>query len=106
MTIQNIDIGESIKHVKDLLSKNKNITPELKGAVELLIVVITLLVNKLGLNSSNSSKPPSSDPNRCRRKKKKAKGIRRKPGGQKGHNGTNLKPHDRSLLPLPQKHIF
>jgi hypothetical protein len=60
------------------------------------------LANRLGLNSKNSSKPPSTDPNR----KKKLK----EPGGQHGHIGTTLKqvadPHeikdiklDRSTLP-------
>ncbi len=42
---------------------------------------------KRGLNSKNSSIPPSQDPNR--EKKSKAKG-KRKVGGQKGHKGTTL----------------
>ena len=45
-------------------------------------------------NSSNSSKPPSSDhhnPNRPAKGKKKGKG-KRKPGGQAGHKGHTLLP--------------
>jgi hypothetical protein len=34
-----------------------------KSMFEILILVITLLANRLNLNSTNSSKPPSSDPN-------------------------------------------
>jgi len=44
----------------------------------------------VNLNSSNSSKPPSSDPNR----KKKSKGKGLKQGGQVGHVGTTLKQFD------------
>ena len=39
--------------------------------VEVLVVLITLLVSRLNLNSSNSSKPPASDPNRKRVRKAK-----------------------------------
>jgi len=37
-----------------------------------LILVITLLANRLNLNSTNSSKPPSSDPNRKKQTRKKS----------------------------------
>ena len=46
------------------------------------------LVKRLGLDSSNSSKPPSNDPNRKRGSKKNK--SNRKPGGQKGHPGKTL----------------
>ncbi len=73
----------------------------------MLLLLVTILANRLGLNSKNSSKPPSSDPNR--KKGSKEPGAR-KPGGQNGHIGTTLKqfsdPHlvkeiqvDRSTLP-------
>jgi transposase len=58
---------------------------------EIMILIITLLANRLNLNSTNSSKPPSSDPNR--KKKTKSK-TGKKPGGQKGHVGTTLKKVD------------
>jgi len=59
--------------------------------LKILIVVITLLANRLNLNSSNSSKPPSSDPNRERKPRKKGKN---KAGGQNGHVGTTLQKVD------------
>ena len=58
--------------------------------IELLVVVIKLFAAKLGLNSRNSSKPPSSDPNRPRGSKRKVKGKKRKPGGQPGHQGSHI----------------
>ncbi|MQS82498.1 IS66 family transposase, partial [Escherichia coli] len=59
--------------------------------IELLALLITLLVGRLNRNSRNSSKPPSSDPNR--KKGSKAKGER-KAGGQKGRDGVTLKKVD------------
>ena len=112
MTIDKINITESLKNVESLLSQEKGISPALKTAIELLVVVVQLLVNKLGINSSNSSKPPSQDPNR---KKPKKNGNGKPKGGQKGHKGETLKPFpnpdevidipiDRNTLPEGQYH--
>lgn len=88
MTVDNINVEESIKNVVDLLAQEKDLSPALKASIEVLILLISILVNRLGLNSRNSSKPPSSDPNRA---KKPLSENKRKPGGQKGHTGTTLK---------------
>ena len=57
------------------------------------------LKERLGLNSSNSSKPPSSDAPGTPRQSKRPTG--RRPGGQPGH-----KKHERALLPPEQvQHI-
>jgi transposase len=88
--IQNINVQESIENVKKLLSEDKNISLALKSAIELLILLVTLLANRLNLNSSNSSKPPASDQNRKKKNKGNASG--KKPGGQNGRQGKNLKP--------------
>ncbi|MFV1974985.1 MAG: DUF6444 domain-containing protein [Candidatus Scalindua sp.] len=90
MTIENINIDESIERVRMMLSKEKNISPALKAAIEVIILALTLMCGRLGKNSSNSSKPPSQDPNR--RKQKKLNG--KKPGGQNGHIGKTLKKVD------------
>lgn len=87
MKIEKINIDKTVGNVKKLLDEDPNVSPALKGAIGLLIMLVTLLLNQVGLNSSNSSKPPSSDLNR---KKKKKESCTRKPGGQKGHNGTTL----------------
>ncbi len=90
MILKDIDINSSLEKVKSLLKKEKKISPALKAAIEMLLLIITLLSNRLGLNSSNSSKPPSSDPNR--KKGTNNKNSTNKPGGQKGHKGTTLEP--------------
>jgi len=53
---------------------------------------IKALGDRLGQNSTNSSKPPSSDWPTEKRSLRKKTG--RSPGGQKGHRGHNLKMVD------------
>ena len=87
MTIENIDIEVTLQKAGKLLSEEKGLSPAMRSMVELLVLLITLLVGRLNRNSRNSSKPPSSDPNRQR--ESKAKGER-KAGGQKGREGVTL----------------
>jgi transposase len=91
LTVGKIDISRTLKNVEDLLREDKTSSPQIRAMMELLIVVINLLLNKLGLNSSNSSTPPSKDPNRPRGSKRNVPGEKLKPGGQNGHPGTTLK---------------
>ncbi len=91
MTINNVDIDATLNKVKVLLKEEKDLSPAVRSMIELLALVITLLVGRLNLNSSNSSKPPSSDPNR--KKVCKAKGGK-KAGGQKGRVGVTLQKVD------------
>lgn len=91
MTIENINIADTLKGVEDLLKQEKDLSPASRAMFEVLVLVITLLVNRLGLNSKNSSKPPSSDPNR---KKTTTKNKGNKIGGQDGHQGTTLQKID------------
>jgi transposase len=52
------------------------------------------LERQLGLNSQNSSKPPSTDSDKDREKRPRGRRSGRRPGGQPGHEG-----HHRELLP-------
>lgn len=90
MKLENIDVQATLEKAKGLLKKEKKISPALKSIIEILFLIIVLLVNKFNLNSKNSSKPPSFDPNRDKKGKKNACG--KKPGGQNGHVGKNLHP--------------
>ena len=83
LEFRNIDIDVTLQKVGKLLSEEKGLSPAMRSMVELLVLLITLLVGRLNRNSRNSSKPPSSDPNRQR--ESKAKGER-KAGGQKGRD--------------------
>ena len=90
VTIGKINIDSALKNVETLLREDKTASPQMRAMMELLVVVIGLLLGKLGLNSKNSSIPPSKDPNRSRGSQHKAKGEKRKPGGQPGHEGVTL----------------
>jgi transposase len=110
MTLDSIDIDKTIADVKRYLKEEQGLSPGFVASMELLLVLMSILINKLGLNSRNSSKPPSSDPNRPKEKKPAGQ---RKPGGQKGHDGKTLEKVadpdyiekieiDRSKLPAGQ----
>lgn len=64
-------------------------TPEVQALFSLLFNLFEILIRTMGkkANSSTSHMPPSQDPFRA--KKKRRKGQRRK-GGQPGHVGSNL----------------
>ena len=89
--MNSIDINKEISQVESLLKKEDNLSPALETSINMLLLVVKLLVDSKGLNSRNSSKPPSSDPNRektSRAKKEKSK------GGQHGHKGHHLEKVD------------
>jgi len=86
MSIGNVDITKAIRHIEELM-KTEAMSPALKAAIKMIMLLVQILINQLGLNSTNSSKPPSTDPHR--KKEREING--RKQGGQKGHRGTNLK---------------
>jgi transposase len=76
------------------IAQLRQIIAEQKEQIAVLLKENQELKEKLGTNSSNSSKPPSQDPNRNSRR---SESTGRKPGGQPGHAG-----HKRSLYP-PEK---
>ncbi len=87
MKIDRIDIEATIKKAQSLIREDKQLSAGAKSMFEILILIISLLANRLDLNSTNSSKPPSSDPNRKKQSKTK---TGKKPGCQKGHVGKTL----------------
>lgn len=91
MRLGDINISETRERARKELDREENLSPALKATIELLLLIVTLLSQQLGLNSKNSSKPPSTDPHR--EKQSRAKGER-KPGGQPGHEGKTLEPFD------------
>lgn len=106
-------VHQVIDSAEGLLGRESKLPAKTISVIRELVQITRALVNQLGLNSNNSSIPPSRDPNR--KKRKKAKGKKRKPGGQKGHKGSHLKQVgnpdeveeiwvDRSSLPKGQYH--
>ena len=91
MKLDGINIPETVTSIKKQIDEDGSVSPALKVSIELMLLIVTLLCNRLGLNSQNSSKPPSVDPNR---EKKTTKKTDKKPGGQKGRKGTTLSKYD------------
>jgi len=105
LTIEDIDVDAAISSVKSLLKEERSLSPALRSALEILLVLVALLLNRITLNSKNSSKPPSTDPNR---KKASRKGnSTKKPGGQPGRTGTTLRkvddPDDVKVLKIDRR---
>lgn len=91
MKIDNIEVDSAIEHVKQLLETEPNVSPALKSALEVILLLVSMLLNRVTLNSKNSSKPPSSDPNRLKSTRIKSD----KPsGGQPSHKGRTLQKID------------
>ena len=85
MKIEQLDVEAAIDAVKTQLEHTRDLSPALRAALEVLLVLVTLLLNRVTLTSTNSSQPPSADPNRTKISKK---GISlRKPGGRQDGPG-------------------
>ena len=80
-------LSSAIAEAERQLELDQNASASTKAAFGLLLLIVKMLIERLGLNSNNSSLPPSQDPNRARKSKK---GAKRRPGGQPGSDGTTL----------------
>jgi transposase len=58
-----IDVASTLKEVKKLLGE-ETVLSALKSSIDALIDIVKALTNRIGLNSYNSSKPPSTDWNK------------------------------------------
>jgi transposase len=94
LSVNDIDVNETLAKAKNILEKNKTLPAEVIALVELLVLLVSLLVGKLSVNSSNSSIPPSKDPLKNKGKGTKRTGVKRKAGAQKGHKGATLEQVD------------
>ena len=91
MTIGGFNVEQSIKDARRVIDEDKTLSASTRTVFEVLLMVIGLLSDRLGINSKNSSKPPSSDPNR---EKKPRSRSTKKVGGQKGRAGKTLEQFD------------
>jgi transposase len=98
VTIDDIDISSTLEEVEKWLKEDKESSAAMKSIVSVLVIVVKLLINRLGLNSRNSSKPPSTDWGENKKDESEDKEQKddkptkkRKRGGQHGHVGKTLK---------------
>lgn len=92
------DTAAQVRDLQEELRKRDELLAGLQAENVRLRQLVAELQEQLGRNSSNSSKPPSTDKpgSRSPRKPKKGK-KKRKRGGQPGHRGSH-----RTLLPSDQ----
>jgi len=105
--LSGIDIDKVIQETNELIEKDKELSSASKAMFNMLILLIQLLAKRIGLNSRNSSKPPSTDaPNVPKNKKGNSTN---KPGGQKGHVGSTLEkvtaPDETKVIPIDRTTI-
>lgn len=93
MTFESINAEEAIESIQKQMKADKSLSPSLANSINVLILLVKILISRIGLDSKNSSLPPSSNnPRKTRgkdkkkRKKKSAKNV----GGQDGHKGSTL----------------
>ena len=91
MIINSINITKTVSEGQNLLEKEDSLSSSTHDMIQNLLMIIKLLCDRLNLNSTNSGKPPSSDPNRDKFPKNREKSSK-PPGGQKGHKGNTLSP--------------
>lgn len=88
---ENAEIRKLVENQRKLIDGQRMETESLKTQNEILQKRVKELEARLNKDSYNSSKPPSSD---GLRKRKKNRSLRKKsgrsPGGQPGHNGKTL----------------
>ena len=91
MPLDSRSVETVLLEVKNLLAQEASLSPALQAALNVLLALVAALLQRLYLHSRNSSKPPSTDPNRPKSRRPKGQ---RPPGGQNGHVGTTLQPVD------------
>ena len=97
MTVDSINVEATIKKVQQLIAEEEHLSSALKATLEVMIMLIQIMANRLSLTSRNSSKPPSTDRFKDQDKDSgddENKGKKRKRGGQPGRTGTTLQKVD------------
>ena len=68
MKLEDTDITAALKQAENYLKTETGLSLAFVISMQLILTIVKLLVDKLKLNSSNSSIPPSQDPDRKKKK--------------------------------------
>ncbi|MEI6896364.1 MAG: hypothetical protein V5786_02545 [Psychromonas sp.] len=55
MKVNGIDIESNVERIKQQIEADATLSPSIRTTLDLLLLIVTLLCQRLGLNSSNSS---------------------------------------------------
>lgn len=61
MTISDINVDEALERVRQQLKEDRTVSPSLRAAIDVLMLLVKLMADRLATSSRNSSKPPSQD---------------------------------------------
>jgi transposase len=103
VVVDGLSVTETINDVQNIVDKEPWTDP-VKNKIKDLILIASIMKDRLSTNSQNSSQPPSQDEQQDKDPKDKPKPPgSRKPGGQKGHVGNQLKPVENpdEIIDLP-----
>ena len=103
MVVDGLSVTETINDVQNIVDKEPWTDP-VKNKIKDLILIASIMKDRLSTNSQNSSQPPSQDEQKDKDPKGKPKPPgSSKPGGQKGHTGNQLKPVENpdEIIDLP-----
>jgi transposase len=83
LKVEDIDVDAALNSVRTLLRQEQDLPPALRSSLELLLVLVNLLLNRITLNSKTSSEPPSTNPHREKfsRRGKSGRGVWAGPEG-------------------------
>jgi transposase len=88
MNLDKISVNNILSKAEALLKEEPGLSPAIRAMFEMLILLISALVGRASINSTNSSIPPSNDKKRVRGSTNPK--STKKPGGQNGHDGYRL----------------
>jgi transposase len=95
LTVDHINVEDTIKQVQQLIAEEENLSSALRATLEVMILLVQLMANRLSLSSRNSSKPPSTDRFKAHEGGNgENQDKKRKRGGQPGRIGTTLQKVD------------
>lgn len=97
LTVDHINIEATLKKVQQLLAEEEHLSSALRAALEVMIMLVQLMADRLSLTSRNSSKPPSTDRFKNQDNghgREESQDKKRRRGGQSGRIGTTLQKVD------------
>ena len=92
LVVDGLSVTGTIEKAQEIINDD-HLSDSDSAVVKDLILVADIMKDRLSKNSKNSSQPPSQDDLKDKNDQKKPKpNNSRKPGGQKGRTGSQLKP--------------
>jgi len=93
--VDNIHVQDTLDEANRILAEEKQLPASVIAVFKILILLVQVLCNRLNLDSTNSSKPPSSDPSRARKNNTNRDPNKKQTGGQPNHSGKTLHQVDK-----------